>query len=52
MLKYKNMKCYVKYLNKENGFKETKKYFKTYEDAWNWILKTFDVPSKDYIYYY
>lgn len=46
------MKVYVKYLDCKNGFKESKKDFKTYNEAWNWIVETFDNPSKDFIYYY
>ena len=44
--------CYVKYLDCKNNFMETTKDFNTYEDAWQWILKTFDSPNKDFIYYY
>ena len=46
------MKCYVKFLDCKNNFKETSKDFETPELAWEWILKTFDKTSKDYIHYY
>lgn len=46
------MEVYVEYLDSKNGFKESKKDFKTFQEAWNWIQKTFDKPSKDFIYYY
>lgn len=45
-------KVYVKYLDSKNKYQEAKKDFKSYKEAWEWILKTFDHPSKDYIYYY
>lgn len=46
------MECYVTYFDSENGFKKSTKDFKTYADAWEWITKTFDKPSRDFIYYY
>ena len=46
------MECYVMFNDCKNKYKETKKDFETYQDAWQWILKTFDNPNKDFIYYY
>lgn len=46
------MKCYVKYLDSKNNFREAKKDFKTYQEAWEWIIETFDKPDKDFINYY
>ena len=44
--------CYVKFMDCKNSFKETKKDFETFDLAWEFIKKTFDKPSKDFIYYY
>ncbi len=46
------MKCYVEYRDSKNGFKESKKDFDTFDQAWAWIVKTFDNPSMDFINYY
>lgn len=43
---------YVKYLDCKNNFRETTKDFKSFEEAWDWIKKTFDKPSKDFIHYH
>ena len=45
-------RVYVKYLDSKNNFREAKKDFKSYDEAWEWIQKTFDKPSKDFIHYY
>lgn len=45
-------KCYVLFLNRDKGFKQDKKNFQSYEEAWDWIRETFDSPSKDFIHYY
>ena len=46
------MQVYVKYLDSKNKFTPATKDFETFEAAWQWVLKTFDRPSKDYIHYY
>lgn len=46
------MECYVEYIDSKNGYKESKKDFKTYALAWAWVRKTFDTPSTEFIYYY
>ena len=45
------MECYVDYHDCKNNYKPSKKFFKTWDDAWEWIVKTFDTPSKDFIKY-
>lgn len=45
------MKYCVKYLDCYNCFNETIKEFSTYEEAWFWILESFEFPSEDWIYY-
>jgi len=44
--------CYIQYLNSKNNFKPTKKDFKSYEEAYKWMQKTFDTPNRDFIKYY
>jgi|GEM_PF-1040919 hypothetical protein len=44
--------CYVEYLDPKNNFKPSKKDFSSFEEAWKWILETFDTPSKDFIGWY
>jgi hypothetical protein len=46
------MKCYIDFYDSTNGFKKTRKDFETFEDAWEWMLETFDTPNKDFINYY
>lgn len=46
------MECYIKYLDSKNNFRETTKDFKTYEDAYAWMVKTFDTVNRDFINYY
>lgn len=43
---------YVKFYDCKNNYKESKKDFKTFGEAWQWIQETFDKPSQDFIYYY
>lgn len=45
------MKCYIKYLDCKNNFKETRKEFKTYEEAKDWLFKNFEKPNIDMISY-
>lgn len=49
---YLEFEVYVKFLDSKNKFKETTKSFKTFDEAWDWIVETFDNPSKDFIHYY
>ncbi len=46
------MECYVMYLDASNNFRETKKNFRTYEDAVVWVVQNFENPSMDFIRYY
>jgi hypothetical protein len=53
--KIKNVKksvVYVEFLDCKNKYIQTRKDFETYENAWKWVCKTFDNPSKDFIKYY
>ena len=55
LLKTKNTKrlcVYVDFLDCKNNYTQTRKNFETYENAWKWVCKTFDNPSKDFINYY
>jgi len=45
------MECYIKYLDCKNNFTETKKEFKTYEEAEKWLLNNFEKPDIDMIKY-
>ena len=42
---------YIDFMNKDNGFKTERKYFKTYEDAHVWALDNFDKFNHDMISY-
>ena len=44
--------CYVKFMDAKNGFKESTKDFYSYAEAWEWMLKTFDRPDRDFIHFY
>lgn len=46
------MKCYIDYLDSKNGFKETRKDFKSYDDALQFMIDTFDTVNSDFISYY
>lgn len=48
----KDMKCFIDYLDSKNNFQETRKDFKTYEDARKWMFKNFENPNIDMINYY
>lgn len=43
------MEVYIDYMDSENNFKETIRYFKTYEDAMSFMIKTFDKVNSDFI---
>ncbi len=43
------MEVYIDYMDSKNNFKETRKYFKTYEDALSFMVKTFDKVNSDFI---
>ena len=45
------MKCYIDYTDSTNGFKETRKYFDSYELAMQFMRDTFDTVDSDLIYY-
>ena len=42
---------YVLYLDASNNFAQTKKYFSSYDEAWQWVLKNFERPSQDFIHF-
>lgn len=42
---------YIDFMNKDNGFKTERKYFKTYKDAHVWALDNFDKFNHDMISY-
>lgn len=44
-------KVYVDFINAKKGYKPDRKYFKTYEDAHKFVLKTFDRYDADAINY-
>jgi hypothetical protein len=46
------MNCYIEFLDSKNGFKQTKKDFKTFEKAKKWMLENFEKPNIDFIKYY
>lgn len=43
------MEFYIDYLDCKNKFKETRKEFKSYENAYSWMLKNFEKPNIDFI---
>lgn len=44
-------KVYIEFLNKKKGFKQDKKYFKSYEEAVKWARKNFERFDADMIKY-
>ena len=46
------MICFINYLDSKNNFKETKKDFKSFEAANNWMLKNFEKINIDLIKFY
>lgn len=40
---------YIDYLNKDNNFREARKWFDTEDDAWQWALKNLSNPNRDQI---
>ena len=50
--KNKKMECFIIYRDSKNNFKETKKDFKTYENAYNWMVQNFEKVNRDFIHYY
>jgi len=45
------MEIYIDYMDCENNYKKTRKYFKSYEDAMAFMVKTFDKVNSDFIKY-
>lgn len=43
------MEVYIDYMDSKNNFTETRKYFKTYNDAMSFMTKTFDKVNIDFI---
>jgi hypothetical protein len=46
------MDCYIEFLDSKNGFKQTKKDFKTFEEAKKWMVENFEKTNIDFIQYY
>jgi hypothetical protein len=46
------MECYIDFLDSKNNFKPTRNEFANYEDAYNFMLKTFNKIDVDYIKYF
>lgn len=46
------MECYIEYLDASNGFKVTRKEFKTYEEAKQWMFNNIEKPNIDMIKFY
>lgn len=46
------MECYIDYLDCTNRFRQTRKDFKTYQDAFDWMIKNIEKPDIDMIKYY
>jgi len=42
-------KVYIDYMDCNNSFKATRKYFKTYNDAMSFMVETFDKVNSDLI---
>ena len=42
---------YINYLDSKNRFKETRKEFKTFDDAVKFMRETFDTVNTDFINY-
>ena len=51
VMKNKN-ECYIDYLNCKNNFKETRKDFLSYDDAFKWLKDNFEKWDVDMIKYY
>jgi len=51
-MKRQEMECYIDYLDSKNKFKESRKDFKTYDEALKWMIATFDTVNSDFIFYY
>lgn len=45
------MKVYIDFNDCKNNYKETRKFFKTYEDAIKFMIDTFDTVNSDLINY-
>ena len=45
------MEVYIDYMDCENNYKETRKYFENYEEAMSFMIKTFDTVNSDFINY-
>jgi len=45
------MEVYIDYLDCKNNYKETRKYFKSYNDAMTFMVETFDKVNSDFIKY-
>ena len=46
------MECYINYLDAKNRFKPTKKDFKNYEAAFEWMRQNLEKMDLDMIHYY
>ena len=43
------MKYYIEYLDCKNKFRKTRKEFKTYQEALQFMIDTFDTVNSDFI---
>ena len=43
-------KCYIDFLDSKNEFKKTRKEFKTYQDAYKWMVSNFEKWDIDWIF--
>ena len=46
------MECYIDYMDCENNFQETRKEFKNYDAAYNWMISNFEKWDIDWIKYF
>ena len=44
--------CYIDYLDSKNKFIETRKSFKSYDEAYKWMLGNFERIDRDLIKFY
>lgn len=45
------MNIYIDYRDCKNNYKETRKFFKSYDDAMAFMIETFDKVDSDFINY-
>ena len=45
------MEVYIDYRDCKNNYKETRRFFKSHDDAVDFMVKTFDTVNSDFINY-